>query len=637
MKFTSLSLLFGVISVVNCGKVYHDGDSLPIRVKPLTFGGNSYDEKLYLYPVDYYNKTLDNCSPVQQKIQNPEEDKIVGFKSFFNNNFKPAPLNTTFNSDKDKCTLICDKNYKEVNVSVINDLIKKNYKLNFYVDDMPVGRELYDSQTGKFYIDLGVPLGYLDAEKVPHYFNHFQFVVYYTSQGLSYEVLYATVSTQSLTRIPQVPLSCGLTPPMLLRYSDHAYNGNRVTFGVIYKEVEVNKVLSKWDLYKNDVVRPFISNSLLFIFTLLTGLIAAYSYIILKNALTTEKLSTIYKNRDSKVNDKDEENSSSDDLYEFSWPSLINDVFRKPRFSMILYYFVSLGLLSFTTLGLTILRLGFGLNPYDDDLFKVVIYHFYFGSILQSIFNAYLMKLFSALNESISKTDLFINGLLNSLFLPLILSVFVGKANFAYKLVNSPVRILSSKFNPVVQSYILVTLITYGLTFYFVKLNNLNAFPKVNEIPKKIVDLPITFKLIPNSIITGIFPFGIILIPLSTAYLTFWYNHFFSNNNITLVFQFLLFIGLISTINILNLYYLLSIGNWEWQWKSFINGTSIGIFSFIYTFYLTKFRFGDYSSFLIALLQNLTFSLLLSLMGGFVSFTVSFLIVRQLYTDISLK
>jgi transmembrane 9 superfamily protein 2/4 len=628
-----------LLSFACATRIYQAGDPLPIRVKPLTFGGNSIDEKLYLYPVDYYNETLDNCSPQIQQVKfSPESNETSGYGTFFNSKLEDSPFNTTFNNEN-RCTLVCDKDYKKVNVTLINDLIKRNYKLNFYVDDMPVGRELYDSQTSKFYIDFGVPLGYLDIEKVPHMFNHFQFIVYYKAQGLDYEVLYATVSTQSFTRIPQVPLRCALSPPMLLRYSDYAYNGNRVSYSVIYKEIEVSHGLNKWDLYRNDVVRPFIYNAIVLMFALLTALIFSYTYYTLKHAFTVEKLNVIYKKKSSVVEttQSDDETVEIDELYDFSWPALINDVFREPSYSSLLYYLVSQGFQVFIIFTFVVLQLGFGFNIYKGDLFNNYgLVYFYVAAIHQSLLNAYLLTLFQSINQDFkTKTNAVISALLNSFSLPTFLHIIVHYTNHAHGLVNSPIHISATLFNSIILKYILTSAVSFAISFFALRGKGVSTYPAVNEIAKEVSGMPITFKLIPNSIITGIFPFGVVLIPLSTVYLSIWYNHFFSNNTFLLIFQFILLVTLIASINALNLYYLLSIGNWKWQWKSFVNGASLGVFSFLYTLNLTKFKFGDYSSFLIALLHNITISLMLALLGGFVSFTVSLFIVKKLYTNMN--
>ncbi|CCH46191.1 Transmembrane protein [Wickerhamomyces ciferrii] len=632
------------LQITNAKNLYLKDESVPISVKPLTPGGNSHDDKLYLYPIDYYNPTLDSCAP---KDQNDPYNllKPINYTyqedEFFGNHFQNAPIATTFQNGSAKCAHICDKNYNEANVTLINNLIKRNYKLNFFIDDVPVGRELYDSQTKKFYIDNGVPMGYLDLDKIPHLFNHFQFVVYYVSYGLEYEILYATVSTRSISRVPVVPLACMLTPPLMLRYNDNSYNGNRVSYDILWKEVHVNKWNDKWELYHNDVVKPFISNAVVVIFSVLTLIVAFYTYLTASNAINTEKLEFIYKTRQkSKTIDENNESlersSSSDDTFdeiEFSWPSLINDVFRIPSASPLLYALVANGIHLTIVMTSIILILGVGAidtHSFENKVAKTIVSAYILTTPIPSLINTYFFKKFATSSSSVDsfKKRLTQTVLLNSFALPVLTFIYIRFFNNAYASVESPTHISWKVYEHVSTYYIGITLVTFFIGLKFLKVQ---PYPS-SDIAKKVSALPITFQPIPNMIISGIFPFGVILIPLSSVYITLWYSHFYSNNTLTI--SYLLLLTLTTAISILNVYHSLSIGNWKWQWYSFLSGFAVGIYTFIYSFYLTKFRFGDHASMVIFLLQNIAISSLLGLIGGSVAFIASLYFVKNLYSGL---
>ncbi|CAM9021263.1 unnamed protein product [Wickerhamomyces anomalus] len=630
-------------------KYFVKDEFVPITVKPLTPGGNSYDNKLYLYPIDYYNPTLGSCLPVDQMDPyGPESNSSYIYQEdeFFGNHFSNAPISTTFLNKTAKCASMCDRNYKKENVTLINDLIKKNYKLNFFIDDVPVGRELYDSQTKKFYIDNGVPLGYLDMDRIPRLFNHFQFVVYYVSYGLEYEILYSTVSTRSISRVPIVPLSCELTQPLLLRYSDYSFNGNRISYDIIWKEVHVNKWNNKWELYTNDIVQPFISNAVVIIFTILTIIISFYTYLTISNAFNTEKLEFIYKTRqqlktvDESTNNgtSSEETKSSDDNiiedFEFSWPSLINDVFRLPEFSPLLYWLVSNGIHVTVIASIIIILLAIGLldtHSFDDDVSYTAAAVHTITSPLPALINCYFFKKFDSSSPSTVesfKKKLTLTVLLNSFGVPAILFVLINITNKTFASVDSPTNISLCFFRTLATYYILITLVSFFAGLRFLKVQQ---YPS-SDIAKKISSPPITFQTIPNMFISGIFPFGVILIPLSSGYITLWYSHFYSNSTLTI--SYILLLSLTVSISILNIYHSLSIGNWKWQWYSFLSGFAVGVYTFAYSFYLTKFKFGDHASLVIFLLQNITISSLLGLIGGSVAFSASYIFVKNLYSGI---
>lgn len=643
---TRIFLITTLLTSTFARKYYQKDEPVPISVKPLTPGGNSYDNKLYLYPIDYYNPTLDSCSPISQTdpwSPGSNESYIYKEDKFFGNHFSNAPIATTFQNKTAKCASMCDKNYKKANVTLINDLIKKNYKLNFFIDDVPVGRELYDSQTKKFYIDNGVPMGYLDLDRIPHVFNHFQFVVYYVSYGLEYEILYSTVGTRSISRVPIVPLACQLTQPLLLRYSDYSYNGNRISYDVVWKEVHVNKWNNKWELYANDIVQPFISNAVVIIFTILTVIIAFYTYLTVSNAFNTEKLEFIYKARQklksfdeaggSGASDEAKSDDTIDDL-EFSWPSLINDVFRLPEFSPFLYWLVSNGLHITLVSSLIIILLAIGVletHSFEDRTSYATLAFYLISSPVPAFINCYFFKRFDTSSPSSVETfkkKLTVTVLLNSFGVPAVLFILINISNKTFASVSSPTHISLSFFQKFATYYILITLVSF---FAGLKLIKVQQYPS-SDIAKKISSPPITFQTIPNMIISGIFPFGVILIPLSSVYITLWYSHFYTNSTLTI--SYILLLTLTVSISVLNIYHSLSIGNWKWQWYSFLSGFAVGLYTFLYTFYLSKFNFGDRASLVIFLLQNFTISILLGLIGGSVAFGASYIFVKNLYSGI---
>ncbi|ONH67860.1 Transmembrane 9 superfamily member 2 [Cyberlindnera fabianii] len=626
--------LLALSQVVNANRIFHEGDSLRFSVKPLTPGGGSFDDKLYLYPIDYYHPTLGSCPPkAQDEDQNSD---VLITDPFFGNNFMNAPFNTSFLNRDARCALLCDRNYNATNVTFINDLIKKNYKLNFYVEDIPVGHELFDFETQKFYIDLGVPLGYLDVDKIPHLFNHFQFTVYYKSSGQELEILYATVSTQSLTRIPQVPLACHLSPPLLLRNSDFSYNGNRISYDVAWKEVHVDKTWKRtWEVYHNDIVKPFVSRSIMLMFLILTLIVSTYTYTTVSRALSTEKVNVLQKSKLMSMNDNNElqEELAADDLiddFEFSWPALAHDVFRRPGFSTFLYFYVSLGAQLTLTAFIVILHYATGtlnIHGINNELERSILFNFFLTLPVFSLLHCYLFKFFGYAEQT--KKKLVTSLVINSLAVPTVLYPFVSYYNGLHASVESPLHISLGHYHTVAFFYIGITLISFLLGLRFIK----PVGRATSEIQKQIPDLPFTFQTIPNMVITGLFPFGAILVPLSSIYISLWYNHFFAGATLTV--SSLLLIVLLSSISILNMYFGLSVGNWKWTWFSFLSGSSVGVYTFLYSFYLTKWNFGDAASFHLFVLQNLAISTVVGLIGGAVAFVSCFVFVQKLYAGLS--
>jgi transmembrane 9 superfamily protein 2/4 len=614
------SVIFTLVQLllVAQAKIYREGDAVSITVKALSPGGGSFDESLYLYPVDYYLPALGSCGPVNQSAI-PLQHNVVSHDIFFGDHLKEAPFNTTFLTDGRRCTLACDRLYKADNVSLINNLIKRNYRVNIFFDDIPVGHESYDFETNKFYVEKGSPLGYLDLDKIPHLFNHFQFIVYYKPTGLNYEILYITVSTQSLTRIPQIQLNCALTPPLFMRSSDYSYNGNRVTYEVLWKELHVNNE-NKWNIYRNDVVRPFVMNSAISIFFLMAMLVSSYTYITVSRTLIIEK-----KNALNKVQRKSAGIQELDE-YDFSWPALANDVFRYPKTAYALFWLVSQGAQFTVCLFLLLASYMSGhlnLHGIRNETVYFLGSIFTFTLPLYSLLHSYLFRSYKYTHKK-----LVITLLVHSLTLPIVAYPLINWFNSIHASVESPLHISYDLYYRYASNYAIITLLVFLAGFMYFQ-PNLRA---TNEIKKKVPDLPFTFKPLPNMAITGLLPFCVTIIPLSSFYLTLWYNRVFADSTITMAF--FIFLVLIVCTTVLNVNYSLSIGNWRWMWFSFFSGASIGIYTFFYSIYLTKWKFGDDASMYLFFLQNLCISSILALIGGSVSFVVSLWFVKKLYTGL---
>lgn len=613
-----LLLLRLMVAVV--GKLHREGDPIAIGVKPLTPGGGSHDESLYLYPVDYYNSTLGSCGPMPQGPAKSRPGTLLSEDIYFGNNLKAAPFNTTF-LQKQKCQRSCNRVYRESNVSLINDLILRNYKLNFFIEDIPVGRESYDFETGQFYVESGVPMGYIDTDKIPHLFNHFQFVVYYKAVGLDFELLYATVAAQSLSRISQVPLSCVLHQPLFLARSDYVFNGNIVTYDVVWRELNRFAGKNIDDIYRNDIVRPFVVQSSLFSFLVLACVVGGYAYSTINRALTSEKSIVLTKVEIDASNMVDEI-----DEYDLSWPALASDVFRAPSFAPLLFWLVAVGF----QLAVCALILAAGYTSGHlklhlmNNQFAAAFHHLGLATLpVYSLVYAYFTKKFPKTLKHLA-----LSVILNSLALPAIIYHWVVRYNSLHASVGSPYKVPLELFHRIALQYAAITFASFLIGYKFLK-------PKVqhvNEIEREVPDQPLAFRLVPNMAITGLIPFGVTLVPLSSLYITLWYNHTYADPTVTVAS--LILVVLITSISVLNVFYSLSIGNWRWLWFAFLSGASVGIYTFAYSFKLTNWSFGDSVSLQLFLLQDIVISSILAAAGGAVSVCASLVFVTLLYAGV---
>jgi transmembrane 9 superfamily protein 2/4 len=76
------------------------------------------------------------------------------------------------------CQNICYNEFEENTINSIKKLIKREYYSNWYIDNLPAGLLIYDSEKKKYKIDYfkGIPLGFIDKTNKKFYiYNHLQF------------------------------------------------------------------------------------------------------------------------------------------------------------------------------------------------------------------------------------------------------------------------------------------------------------------------------------------------------------------------------------------------------------------------------------------------------------------------------
>lgn len=589
---------FLTISLVRAGAIFQNHDLVPITFQSFHFGGDSFDDKLYLYPIDYYDDNMQQCPPKNQTEANKMSDRnlpnglniseVYEHDLFVNNHFYNAPMVTTFRDNSEGCKHLCDRQYKKVNVTYINDLIRKNYKYKIFVDDIQLGRESFDFETRNTYLDSGLPLGYIDGKNIPHLYNHFKIKIYYKNiDELNHKIVYGTIYAQSIIRTMTMRPECPITPGLLLEYDDYAPNVNRITYEIKYQEIQTTHVT-----YDNEVVNPKIRSVYMMIEVGLVVLLVIY-------------LLNMMNNHSDEIILRDESSDNNGN-----------------GINKILYGMISIGSHLFLNFIIISLLLTFNFikinSGFKQEVKNTVLRLFLITSPLIGFLNGKNLKLYNSHNFKEYLTV----GFVNSLLTPFIILVFAMKYNEIFKsLPHSSLFISIKSLTQLSMAYIILTLSSLLITVKYYKISDYEKSLRVktsNEKEFDIIDTPFSFKLVPNMIIIGLLPFNLISILISSIYLSLWYSHYFSTGN--LLFSIILFTIMLGTLNCINIHHYLSIGLPNWEKLSFFSGISIGIYTFFYSIYLTEWRFGDVQSRDIFFLQNC----LISIVVGLISATISF-------------
>ncbi|ODV58546.1 transmembrane 9 family protein ASCRUDRAFT_10135 [Ascoidea rubescens DSM 1968] len=525
---------------------------------------------------DNEKKDLESSNS-QNQTKEPSYDEIYIFKkdNLFNNNVYNSPFSAQFKIKKG-CEFACTVDFSTKSAKYINDLIRKDYRINLYIDDIPIGKEFFDYNSNKFYISNNLPLGYLDTNGLPRIFTHYQIVIDYINIGAEkFNIIKAVAGQQSNLRY--VKNSCSLHPPVIL--SEIPFSNNKVifTYDIIWRETvgQPTSWKDRLNHYSYNLVNFKIQYLSKIVYSVLTSVFFLIFLKKIKTILTNEKhsststsTSTSNSNLNSNVNSTSDLHQNAldidnDELFlDLNWSSLSNEVFRSPSklilFANLTGYGIQIFLIAFSVLTLLSFDLISVIIP--NEILHSIFYLFILTSPFSSIVTISIFKNFVTDKSNLSNfKKLFFQ---NQTLLPGFLLISTLFLNIIYKNVNS------TNFIPISNlfKFFLIWLFIYtpiNLTSFVIGFKKFNLFNntlnnnnnnnndngksdkiiKINQIEKQIPPQPILLKLIPSSIFSSIIPFSIIMFQISILNATVYFKYFNFSNFETL---YLLILSLIS-------------------------------------------------------------------------------------------
>ncbi|KAJ5070962.1 transmembrane 9 superfamily member 1 [Anaeramoeba ignava] len=234
-------------------------------------------------------------------------------------------------------------------------------------------------------------------------------------------------------------------------------------------------------------------------------------------------------------------------------------------------------------------------------------------------------------------TKIVLNIVLTTLLFSLPLFLIFLTLNFFAFLYSSEITLPFSLLFKLFLLWIFVTL-PLSLLFGLIGKNSkatLDVPCRVNPRPKQIPDLPWYLKTKMSILISGAVPFSIIHVELFYAFSSFWTIYIYGYQS-TLFLSFLLLIISVITSVVLMTYLRISAMDYNWWWKSFFNGGSIGIYIFFYSFFYYFFQstMNGFLQFLYFFGYSIIFSSIFFLLFGSIGFFASFIFLKKVYQEI---
>ena len=496
---------------------YSIGDKVPVTVNSLVPAVSRNDDQIHAvvgYP--YYHPAFRFCRPED----GPKWVRESLGSIIFGDRIQTSGFELLMGRNE-TCKALCESNpFNERAAKFVNTRIRQAYNVRMLVDRLPGAELREDPLTGERFNTPGFMLGRVLEDQTPALNNHWDIVIDYHKAGLrgtQYRVVGVVVqpSSRSGNRWVDGRAECDLTSgPVTL--NENGETAVTYTYSVYWVPSKTTWA-TRWDSYLH-VYDPkihwfsLINSSIFCVF--LVGMVST----ILLRALRKD---IARYNRLDNINLDDLSGTSAvdDDIQEDSgWKLVHGDVFRSPRYPLLLSIFLGSGAQLFVMTGFTVLlaMMGF-LSPSNRGFLTTVALLLY--TILGSVggyVSSRAYKTFGGENwkVNIAATPAFVPGIAFGLFFILNLFVFGKGASGAVPLTTMLAIIL-------IWFAFSVPLSVAG-SWFALKQPPLETPTRVNQIPRQIPPVSRSLQLWPSILMTGILPFCAIFVELYFIMNSLW-------------------------------------------------------------------------------------------------------------------
>ncbi|OAP56459.1 hypothetical protein AYL99_09638 [Fonsecaea erecta] len=610
---------------------YSRGDQLEVNVNSLTPSISRHDEQIHaVVAFDYYHPAFHFCQP--EGGPQPRRESLGSI--IFGDRIQSSPFQLWMGLNQ-TCKIACPGDtFDERSARFVNKRIEEAYNVNFFVDGLPAAELREDPLTHERFASPGFPLGKVqeDGTKILH--NHWDIIIdYHTAglRGLKYRVVGVLVQPQSYadSRLSDDgKASCAFSSgPLVL--NEEGQTPVTYTYSVYWRPSDTAWA-TRWDKLLH-IVDPKIHwfsliNSAIFV-VFLIGMVST----VLVRALRKD---IARYNRLDNINLDDLSGTSTvdDDVQEDSgWKLVHGDVFRPPRYALLLSVLLGNGAQLFVMTAMTVAfaMLGF-LSPSNRGWLTSI------GLLLYTIFgciggyvSARAYKTFGGekWKLNIALTPVFVPGIVFGTFFLLNLFVWAKGASGAVPF-TTMLAIIAIWF------VISVPLSVAG-SWYGFKSPAIEPPTRVNQIPRQIPPVARSLRPIPSLLLTGILPFCAIFVELYFIMTSLWTSKIYYMFGFLFICYALMAMTCACT-TILLVYFLLCAEDYRWQWRAFFGAGMTGGYVFLNAlgFWATRVTFGGLTGAVLYVGYSGLLSFLVAVLTGTIGFVSSYAFVHRIYGSI---
>ncbi|KAI1259772.1 Nonaspanin [Xylariaceae sp. FL1019] len=615
---------------------YKPGDAVPLHVNSVRPAASTDAHLHSVLSYDYYEPKFHFCQPDDGPKYVAESLGSI----LFGDRIMTSPFELKM-AQNQSCAKLCSSSYDAESAEFVNNRILKAFALNWLVDGLPAGQNLYDKLTETSFYSPGFALGQvseIDAGDGQTFFNnHYDIrIEYHKVRGRKDQLrVVGAVVEPSSRAYPkgQDNLDCNdrAIPPLLLDEGEGANTDVTFTYSVYWVESSTAWA-TRWDKYLH-VYDPkihwfsLVNSAVVVVF--LTVTVASVLFRALRKDIARY-------NRLDQINldDLSGGDGLEDGIQEDSgWKLVHGDVFRTPSHPLLLSVFLGNGAQLFVMAGFTICfaLLGF-LSPSNRGSLGTLMVILY--TILSFIGGYVSARAYKSMNGekwklNIASTPVLVPGIVFSTFFFLNLFLWANGASGAVPFTTMLVIIG-------IWFIISVPLSVAG-SFLGFQAAAVQPPVRTNQIPRQIPPGTTYLKPIPSMLLVGILPFGAIFVELYFIMSSIWFN------KIYYMFGFLflcygLMIITCAAVTILMVYFLLCAENYHWQWRSFLAaGMSAGyIFVNALIYLVSKLSLGGLSGTVLYIGYSALLSFLFFILTGSIGYFASWWFTHKIYSSIKI-
>ncbi|KAI8179707.1 Transmembrane 9 superfamily member 1 [Colletotrichum sp. SAR 10_76] len=607
---------------------YKKGDVVPLYVNSIKPVAAPSDSRLHsIVSYDYYHPGFKFCEPSPA----PEYVSESLGSILFGDRIMTSPFELRMKNDE-VCKPLCIQKYPPAAVGFVRRRIEQGYSLNWLVDGLPAGQEIYDDFTNTTFYNPGFLMGGADEQGNIIFNNHYDInIEYHPVNGDETQLRVVGVVVEPSSRAYPGLLDCNNQMEPIIFNEDSGEKEVKFSYSVYWKESKTAWA-TRWDKYLH-VFDPkihwfwLIDTAIIVIILILTVMS------ILVRAL---KKDIARYNRLDQINLDDLSGTSviEDGVQEDSgWKLVHGDVFRNPSHPLLLSVLLGNGVQLFVMAGFTICfaLLGF-LSPSNRGSLGTIILLLY--TILGFVGGYVSSRTYKSMQGEKWK----MNIALTPILVPsIVFGAFFFLDLFLWAKQSSGAVPFTTMLVIIAIWFVLSVPLSFAGSWMGFRASVLEPPVRTNQIPRQVPPVTTYLRPIPSMLIVGLLPFGAIFVELYFIMSSVWFSRIYYMFGF-LFLSYGLMIVTTAAVTILMVYFLLCAENYNWQWRSFLAAGMSGgyIFANCLLYLITKLNLSNLAGTVLYIGYSALISFLFFILTGSIGYFASWWFVRKIYASIKI-